>query len=134
MSLETVPNTMVLPSITIAGLPAGAIITRAIMMLKFRKLGDSSGNDNGVSGAQNIQASGDGGTTWVTGIALGGDEFSCPASALETGDVMMGTDDIKSQVPANGAEMQFQWTDALAMELSLDFYDIQVGLRIWCSA
>jgi hypothetical protein len=104
------------------------------MMLKFRKLGDSSGNDNGVNGAQNIQASGDGGTTWVTGIALGGDEFSCPASALETGDVMMGTDDIKSQVPANGASMQFQWTDALAMELSLDFYDIQVGLRIWCSA
>ena len=131
MSLETVPDTMVLPSITIAGLPAGVTIARAIMMLKFRKLGDSSGSDNRVNGAQNIQASGDGGTTWVTGIALGGDEFFCVASAVETGDVMMGTDDIKSQVPANGAVMQFQWTDALAAELSLDFYDIQVGLRIW---
>jgi hypothetical protein len=131
MSLETVPDTMVLPSITIAGLPAGVTIARAIMMLKFRKLGDSSGSDNMVNGAQNIQASGDGGTTWVTGIALGGDEFFCVGSAVETGDVMMGTDDIKSQVPANGEVMQFQWTDALVMELSLDFYDIQVGLRIW---
>ncbi len=120
-----------LPSITIAGLPTGVTIARALMMFKYRTIENTNAAVNSVSGAQNIQAKKAVGGSWVTGIALGGGECSVPASTRETGDVMMGTDDISGQVPANGAVMSFKWTSGKAANNNLNFNDIQVGLRIW---
>jgi hypothetical protein len=120
-----------LPSITIAGLPAGVSIVRAVMMFKYRTIENTSDGDNSVSGGQNIQAQKAVGGSWVTGIALNGDECFVPATTRETGDVMMGTDDISSQVPGNGEEIDFQWTGAEAVDDELNFNDVQVGLRIW---
>ena len=120
-----------LPSIIIAGLPDGAIIIRAVMMLKYRTIENTSENGNNISGGQNIQAQKAVDGSWITGIALEGDECSVPATTRETGDVMMGTDDISGQVPVNGAEMNFQWTEGQAADDGLYFNDIQVGLRIW---
>jgi len=120
-----------LPSIIIAGLPDGAIIIRAVMMLKYRTIENTSENGNNISGGQNIQAQKAVDGSWITGIALEGDECSVPATTRETGDVMMGTDDISGQVPVNGAEMNFQWTEGQVADDGLIFNDIQVGLRIW---
>jgi hypothetical protein len=120
-----------LPSITIAGLPAGASIVRAVMMFKYRTIENTSDGDNGVSGGQNIQVQKEVGGSWVTGIALNGDECFVPATTRETGDVMMGTDDISSQVPGNGEEINFQWTQAQAADDELYFNDAQIGIRIW---
>jgi len=120
-----------LPSITITGLPAGMIVTRAVMMFKYRTIENTNAAVNSVSGAQNIQAQKAVGGSWVTGIALGGGECSVPASTRETGDVMMGTDDISSQIPVNGALLNFQWASGKAAQNSLNFNDIQIGLRIW---
>jgi hypothetical protein len=120
-----------IPSIIIAGLPAGANIVRAVMMFKYRTIENTSDGDNNVSGGQNIQAQKAIGGSWVTGIALNGDECFVPATTRETGDVMRGTDDISSQVPGNGEEIDFQWASAEAADDELDFNDVQVGLRIW---
>ena len=120
-----------LPSITIAGLPAGASIVRAVMIFKYRTIENTSDGDNSVSGGQNIQAQKAIDGSWVTGIALNGDECFVPATTRETGDVMMGTNDISGQIPENGAEMNFQWTQAQASDDELNLNDVQVGLRIW---
>ena len=131
IQLNTIMGDKVLPSITIAGLPSGATVIRAIMMLKYRTLENTNAAINGVSGGQNIQAEKAVSGSWVTGIALGGGECSVPASTHETGDVMMGTADISTQVPANGAVMNFMWTNGIAAQNNLNFNDVQVGLRIW---
>ena len=129
--LSTSAGDKPLPSITITGLPAGLIVARAVMMLKYRTIENTNAAINSVSGAQNIQAQKAVSGSWVTGIALGGGECSVPASTRETGDVMMGTDDISAQVPANGAVMSFKWANGKATQNNLNFNDIQIGLRIW---
>jgi len=131
IQLNTIMGDKPLPSITIAGLPSGATVVRAIMMLKYRTLENTNAAVNGVSGAQNIQAEKEVNGSWVTGIALGGGECSVPASTRETGDVMMGMDDISAQVPANGAVLNFKWANGLAAQNNLNFNDVQIGLRIW---
>jgi len=131
VQLTSVAGDKSLPSITIADLPAGAAIVRAVMMLKFRTIENTNAAINSVSGAQNIQAEKAVDGTWVTGISLGGGECSVPATTRESGDVMMGTNDIKSQLPANGEIINFKWTNAKSAQDSLNFNDVQVGLRIW---
>ncbi len=120
-----------LPSITIADLPAGAAIFRAVMMLKFRTIENTNAAINSVSGAQNVQAEKAVDGTWTTGIALGGGECSAPASTRESGDVIMGNSDTKSQIPANGESIDFKWANAKSAQDNLNFNDVQVGLRIW---
>ena len=129
--LTTSAEDISLPSIFIAGLPLGAKIVRAVMMFKYRTIENSSDGGNSVSGSQDIQAQKAIDGSWITGIALNGDECFEPASTRETGDVMMGTDDISGQVPENGEEMNFQWTQGQAADDELYFNDVQVGLRIW---
>jgi len=131
VQLTTVAENKLLPSITIAGLPPDATIIRAIMILKYRTIENTSTAANGVSGDQNIRAKKAVDGSWVKGIALGGGECSVPATTRETGDVMMGTDDVSGQVPANDAVMSFRWTNGLAAQNNLNFNDVQVGLRIW---
>ena len=53
--LTTSAEDISLPSITITGLPAGATIIRAVMMLKYRTVENTSAGGNSVSGSQDIQ-------------------------------------------------------------------------------
>ncbi len=120
-----------LPSLTIVNLPTGATIVYALPFLKFANKENTNAAVNSVSGAQNIQVEKAVGGAWITGIAFGGGEYSTPASTREGGDVMMGTNDVSAQVPANGAVMSFKWTSGVAAQNNLNFNDVQVGLRIW---
>ena len=52
---------------------------------------------------------------------------------LEGGDIIIGDADIKAQVPANAAVMDFQWTSGVAAQNNLNFNDVQIGLRIFFS-
>jgi hypothetical protein len=131
VQLSTVPGDKSFPSITIGGLPTGVSIARAIMMLVFRTLENTNAAQNYINGAQNIQVEKAAAGSWITGIALAGGELDVPASTRETGSVLMGTNDISSQIPANGATMSFKWTSALAAQNNLNLNDLQVGLRIW---
>jgi len=129
--LATVAGDKTLPSITIAAVPTGAVIQRAVMMLKFHYLENTNAAVNNVSGAQNIQAQKHVSGSWLTGIALAGGELRIGAGAVGSGDIMMGGSDIKDQVPANGAVMDFKWTSALAAQNNLNINDIQIGLRLF---
>jgi hypothetical protein len=131
IALSTSAEDILLTSIFIAGLPLGAKIVRAVMMFKYRTIENTSGGGNNISGGQNIQAQKAVDGSWVTGISLNGNECFVPATTRETGDVMMGMDDISGQVPENGAEMSFQWTQGQAADDELYFNDVQIGLRIW---
>lgn len=131
--IGTTPTTQPLPTITIADIPSGATLIRTAMMLKFRALSEDSGSDNSLSGAQVMQAKKDIGGAWVTGVNLVDGQMVCLASLRDSGDVVIGSIDIKAQVPANGADMDFQWLDSLALGDSLYLEDLQVGLRIWYS-
>ena len=131
VQLTTLAGDKSLPSITITGPPLGATVIRAVVMLKYRTLENTNAAVNGLSGPQNIQAQKAIDGVWVTGIALGGSECVVPTSTRESGDVMFGAGDIKSQIPANSGIMNFQWAGAKAAQNNLHFNDIQVGLRIW---
>jgi hypothetical protein len=131
VQLTTVAGDRSLPGIAIEGLPAGAIILQARMLLKFRILENTNANLNSLNGAQNIQVRKQVDGSWLTGIALAGGEMAIPASMRETGDVLLGTHDIASQFPAEGGQLEFRWTDARAAQDSLNFNDVQMGVRVW---
>jgi hypothetical protein len=131
VQLTTVTEDKALPEITIEGLPAGAVIIRARMLCKFRILENTSANLNSLNGAQNIQARKQIDGDWITGIALAGGEMAVQASTRETGDVLLGTQDIASQIPASGGQVDLRWANARATQDNLNFNDVQVGVRIW---
>ncbi len=133
VQLTTVAGDKTLPSITMRGLPSGATLALAIILLKFHNVENTNAAVNSVSGAQNIQARKAVGGAWVTGIALGGGEFSTPASTREGGDVMFGTEDISAQIPANGAVIELKWALALAAQNNLEFNNVQAGVGLLCS-
>lgn len=133
VQLTAVAGDITLPSVTIAGIPTGATIHRAVMFLKFRNVENINALVNSVSGAQNIQAQNAVGGTWTTGIALPTGVISVPASTREGGDVLLGTGDLSGQIPANGGIVSFKWALALALLASLNLNDVQVGIRCWYS-
>lgn len=130
VQLTAVATNLALPSITMGGMPDNATVTYAQMLLKARKIENTNALANYVSGAQNLQALLTGGSTWTTGIALSGGEFAVGASSSEAGDVMMGSEDISAQIPANGIVITFQWALALAAQANLNFIDVQTGIRV----
>jgi hypothetical protein len=131
IALTTVAGDLALPNLTIAGIPPNMVIAVAKMLMKPRTIENTNAIANSISGAQNIQCQKAVAGAYITGIALAGGEFAVPGLTRESGDVLMGTADIKAQVPANGAVMNFKWALGLASQNSLDFNDLQVGLRIW---
>jgi hypothetical protein len=131
ITLNAGPVTIALPSITIAGLPAGAVLDRADAVLKFREVSEDSTADNSLSGAQVIQAQKAVAGAWITAINCVNGQIFCLASSRGSGDALMGSADIKAQVPANGAVIDFQWLSALAVGASLILSDVQVVLRMW---
>jgi hypothetical protein len=131
ISFSTTPTTIALPSISIAGLPAGAVLDRADAVLKFREGSEDSTSDNSLDGAQVIQAKKAVAGTWIIAINCVAGQIFCLASSRGSGDALMGSADIKAQVPANGAVIDFQWLDALALGDNLYLADVQMILRLW---
>jgi hypothetical protein len=119
-----------LPPIVIASIPAGATLKRAIMMIRWRTTENTNGAANALSGAQNIQAKKDVGGAYITAFAFAGGCIAVPITTREGGMSIMGTSDITAQVPANGAQMDFKWTLALAAHASLNLNDVQMGLQL----
>lgn len=121
-----------LPNVTLADLPSGATIVRAIAMFKFRMVENSHAGVNKLAGAQNIQVRADTPGTWRNAITLVDALFTLADSAREGGDVLLGGNDIAVEVDGNDI-YEFQWASALADQDNLQFNDVQVGLRVWFS-
>ena len=132
--------TVALPTVTIADLPSGATIVRAIAMFKFRMIENTNAAANKLNGAtvagtsQVIQVRDDTPGTWYDAINFVDDQFGLAAETREGGDVCIGSLDIagSGKVDANDG-YNFQWLLARADLDFLNFNDCQVGLRIWYS-
>ncbi len=118
-----------LPSVTVADLPGGATIVRAIAMFKFRMVENHTyAGANMLDGAQEIQVAAS-----VDAINFVNTQFTLAESTREGGDVIIGIIDIAATVNANGA-YAFHWDLAKALQTGINFNDVQMGIRIWYSA
>ncbi|MBA7663774.1 hypothetical protein ES703_71822 [subsurface metagenome] len=132
--------TIALGTVTIADLPDGATIVRAIAMFKFRMVENVNVAANKLDGATNpdtsqvIQVADDTPGTYYDAINFVDDQFGVAAETREGGDLIVGSIDIAGagKVDANDGYL-FRWLLALADEDYLNFNDVQVGLRIWYS-
>jgi len=117
-----------LPSVSVADLPGGATIVRAIAMFKFRMVENHTyAGENKLDGAQEIQVAGS-----VNAINFVDTQFTIAETTREGGDVVMGLIDIATTVSANGA-YAFHWDLAKALQTGIKFNDVQMGIRIWYS-
>ena len=130
---QTTPS---LPTVTIADLPDGATIVRAIAMFKFRMVENTNAAENSLdkTAAQPIQVRDDTPGTWQDAINFVDEQFKIAATTREGGDALIGSIDIAGagKVDANDG-YNFQWLNAKAHLGNLQFNDVQVGLRIWYS-
>ncbi len=130
VAVTNVAGDKALPDVTVADLPAGATITRAIAIMKFREVENTNVAANKLAGAQEIQVRDDTPGTWRSAINLVDDLFTLAASTREGGDVLVGAVDIAVEVDGNDT-YNFQWDEAVADVANLQLNDVQVGLRIW---
>ncbi|GAJ24423.1 unnamed protein product, partial [marine sediment metagenome] len=121
------PADPTLPNVSVAGLPDGATIERAIAMFKFRMVENDNIGANALNGDQVIQVAPD-----VPAINFVDNQFTIAAKTREGGDVVIGAIDIAATVNADAAYV-FHWEAAQADVASLLFNDVQMGIRIWYS-
>jgi hypothetical protein len=135
LTITNAAQDLALPGIIVATLPSGATVTHAILMFKYRTVEDTSASinkldDNGGGNTPAIQIRADTPGSWVDGISMYNDTIQVAASTREGGDVIIGVQNVSSEVDGNdGYDVQFD--DAEADGNNLLLRDVQVGLRIW---
>ena len=138
VAIPAVAGTLTLPSVVVADLPAGATIVRAIAMVKFRMVENTNAAANKLNGAtvagtsQVIQVRDDTPGTWRDAISFVDDQFGLAATTREGGDVLIGSIDIAVEVDGDDT-YNFRYLLARADLASLNWNDVQTGLRIWYS-
>jgi len=125
-------STIALSPVTIADLPAGATIVRAIALFKFRVVENIFAGVNRLDAAAALPIQVDDGaaTGYVTAIDFVDDAFTLAASIREGGDIIIGDNNIAARVDGNDT-YPFRWLNAKADQNNIQFNDVQVGLRIW---
>lgn len=130
VAVTAVAGDLALPDVTVAGLPTGSTVVRAVAMFKARVIENTNGAVNKLNGAQEIQVRDDTPGAWADAINFVDDQFGIAASTREGGDVLVGALDLSATVDGNDT-YNFQWDEAVADQANLQFNDVQVGLRIW---
>ena len=122
-----------LPSVVVSGLPTGLTLERVDVILKVRAIENTNaGGPNAINGAQNIQVRKAAGA-WVNAINLPDNLWTVALSTRESGDVLIGDNDVKATVDGDGT-YNFQFDEALVDLASLRLNDVMVGLRFFFSA
>lgn len=124
-----------LPDVVVSGLPAGVAMVRVVAILKVRAIENtSSSGANAISGAQAIRVMKSTGTTWgvddVAAIDLPNNLWTVAASTRESGDVLIGDNDVKGEVDED-ATYNLRFEDSLVDYDSLRLNDVLVGLRFY---
>lgn len=132
VQLTNVAGDKALPSVTVADLPAGATVVRAIAMFKFRAVENTNAGVNKLNGAQDIQVRVDTPGAYTDAINFVDDQFTLAASTREGGDVYFGNIDLAATITGNDG-YEFQWDEAVVDAANLQFNDVQIGIRIWFS-
>lgn len=130
VSVTNVATNRALPDVVVAGLPAGVTVLRAVALFKFRIVAEASGAGNSLDGAQEIQVRDDTPGAWMDAINFVDDMFTLASDQREGGDAIIGAIDVSAVVDGNDT-YNLQWENARANGTSINFNDVQVGLRIW---
>jgi len=128
--VTNVATNRALPDVVVAGLPGGVTVRRAVALFKFRIVAEKSSGVNKLNGAQEIQVRDSTPSAWMDAINFVDDLFTLDADQREGGDAIIGAIDVSAIVDGNDT-YNLQWENALADGNSLNFNDVQVGLRIW---
>ncbi len=121
-----------LPNVVVSGLPSGVTLLRVVAILKVRAIENTSaGGANAIQGAQAIRikkSTGAWGVDDIVAIDLADNMWTVAASTRESGDVLLGDNDLKAEVDGNGT-YNLRFEDALVDLASLRLNDCLVGLR-----
>jgi len=138
IQVPAVAATLVItPTVTIADLPADAVIVRAMAMFKFRMVENTYDGANALDGATNpgisqvIQIKEAGGA-YIDAINFADNQFTFTELSREGGDVFIGSLNIVGEVDVHGV-YPFQWLMRKDDGDFIIFNDIQMGIRIWYS-
>lgn len=123
-----------LPNVVVSGLPSGISLVRVVALLKVRAIENTSATGaNAISGAQAIRVK-KSTTTWGAGdlaaIDLPDNLWTVAASTRESGDVLIGDNDVKTEVDGN-ATYNLRFENALVDYANLRLNDVMCGLRFY---
>jgi len=125
-----------LPNVVVAGLPAGATITRVEVLFKCRLIRDSSTADNAVHDLDAdffISVDADPArASKVNAIAILEDFWSVDVSTSPDtgGDVIVGSTDVKAEVTIDGT-YYLTMDNAQSDGNNLNLLDVMIGLRVY---
>lgn len=126
-------GTETLPSVNVAGLPAGITIVRAVAMFQFRMVENTHDGANGLNVAQHIQVRSDEPGEWRDAISIADTLCTFTEKAREGGSLWIGDHNIEPEITAWLNDIySFQWVADALFEF-IRFNDIQTGIRIWYS-
>jgi hypothetical protein len=124
-------NTIALPDVVVADLPAGCTVVRSIAMFMCRAIENTNVAVNAVDvGTGHIEVRDDSPSAWATAIDIPDNSFGLAASTREMGTVLIGDNDVTTPVDGNDT-YNFQFDDIGADQDHLNFNDLQTGLRIY---
>lgn len=130
ITLGAAQLTIALPNIIVAGIPAGATVTKALIDVKCRTIENSNAAVNNLNGAtvaatsQVIQVQNSVGGTWTDCINFIDNQFEIGISSVEGGDLMGGQINVSGEVDGNGT-YNLRWLLSRADLNSLIFHDVQ---------
>ena len=128
IDLPAVAADTALPNVVVSGVPSGVGLDRVVVILKARAIENTNaGGPNAINGAQNIQVRKALGA-WAPAINLADNQWTVAASTRESGDVLIGDNDVKATVDGDGT-YNLQFANALVDLASLRLNDVMVGLR-----
>jgi len=134
IDLPAVAADTALPDVVVSGLPAGISLVRVVALLKVRAIENTSASGaNAISGAQAVRvkkSTGVWGTDDLAAIDLPDNLWTVAASTRESGDVLIGDNDVKAEVDGN-ATYNLRFEDALVDYANLRLNDVMVGLRFY---
>jgi hypothetical protein len=110
--------------------PVGLTLKRAAAIVMFRKVENTNGAVNKLSGDQYIQVQ-KGAGALTNAIKFVDDELKTPLLSEGSGDAIIGSIDVKATVDADNATYNFQWTDALTDQDSLLLHDVRTGFQFY---
>lgn len=120
-----------LPDVVVSGIPSGVSLIRVVAIIKIRAIENTSASGaNAINGATQIKvkkSTGTWGVDDVIAINLADDMWNVAASTRESGDVVIGDNDVKSTVDEDATyNLRFDTTAVDYNNLQLN--DILVGL------
>lgn len=134
IALTTVSAPHNLPSVVVAGLPSGVTIIRVVAVLKIALIKDTSSSNNAVNSVTMVLAvDADGGyASTVPAINIPNNSWAVDVSQAKErgGDVMIGDNDIASEVTGNGTYYG-RFENAACDGNNLELKDIAWGLRVY---